>query len=192
MIENMKTQYHKYIRAKCVVFKACLFLFLSGIVTPSFSTEKTADQIRHLNISKIKADLLSQKSVHESLKSNIKGRKMGPGLKEYISQKVSGKALSRIKPNAFPASNTVRLILKTSDMTDNFSNRIFPYGARVLDKKSGMVIVEVPNTKAPEMITEVEEIEYARKPFVFFPLGEVSEGVDLSGADDFHGNGITG
>jgi hypothetical protein len=29
------------------------------------------------------------------------------------------------------------------------------------------VIVEVPGTKAEEMITEIEEIEYARKPFVF-------------------------
>jgi len=188
----MKMQYHKYIKAMLVVFTGCLFLFISGIVTPSLSDEKAAAQIRHLNTSKIKTDLLSKKSVHKSLKPDNKDRKMGPGLKRYISKKVSGKALSRKQPDIVDDDNMVRVILKTSSITDDFSSRISPYGARILKKHSRMVIVEVPGTKVEEMITEIEEIEYARKPFVFFPLGEVSEGVNLSGADGFHSNDFTG
>ena len=55
-----------------------------------------------------------------------------------------------------------------------------------------MVIVEVPGKNVEEMITEIEEIEYARQPLVFFPLGEMSEGVNLSGADSFHNSDFTG
>ncbi len=192
MENNLKAKYHKYIRAIFVVLTVCLFLFISGMATPSLANEKIVDLIRHLDASKIRAQLLSQESIHKNLKRNPGDEKMGPGLKEYISQKVSGKALSGIRPDAVAGRNMVRLILRTSDMTEAFSNRINPYGAKVLHRKSGMVVVEVPRTKAEEMITEVDEIEYARKPAVFFPLGEVSEGVDLTGAHAFHGSGVTG
>lgn len=192
MMKNLETQYHRYIRAIVAVLSGCLFLFTLGIVTPSHAIEKWAIQIRHWDTAKIRTDSLSQKSVHRNLKPDTKNRKMGPGLKKYISQKFSGKTLSGIEPDAFRDSHMVRLILKTSDMTDSFAYRIGPYGARILRKQSGLVIVEVPRTKAEEMINEIEEIEYARKPFVTFLLGEVSEGVDLTGADGFYSNGMTG
>jgi subtilisin family serine protease len=192
MIEDMTTRYQGHIGALLVVFAGCLFLFISGIITPSLSIEKAAAQIRRSNTSKIKSDLFSYKGKHESLKPSIKDRKMGPWLKKYISQKAPGKTLSRRQQNVARDKNMVRVILRTSDMSDDFTNRISAYGARILRKQSRMVIVEAPGTKVEEMITEIEEIEYARQPFVFFPLGEMSEGVHLSGADSFHSNNFTG
>ena len=192
MIENMTTRYQRHIKATCVVFAGCLFLVISGIVTSSLSNEIAAAQITHLNTSKIDSDLLSYMSKHKSLKPSIKDRKMGPGLKKYISQKVPGKTLSRKQQDVAHDRNMVRVILRISGMTDDFSNRISAYDARILRKQSEIVIVEAPGTKAEEMIAEIEEIEYARQPFVFFPLGEMSEGVHLSGADSFHSNDFTG
>jgi hypothetical protein len=108
----MKIQYHKYIRAIFVVFTGCLFLFISGTAAPSRVSEKAPARIRHLNTSKIKSGLLSQKSKRKSLKPDIKHRKMGPGLRMYISQKVSRKALSREQPDVVDDINMVRVILK--------------------------------------------------------------------------------
>ncbi|MBN1831763.1 MAG: S8 family serine peptidase [Deltaproteobacteria bacterium] len=192
MKKNTKTRDHKYMRPIWVVFTGCLLLFISGMVTPSLGIEKMAVQIRHFNNTKIKTDLSSQKSIHKGLKPDIKDRKMGPGLNKYISKKVSGKALSGIEPDAVTAGQMVRLILKASNTTEDFSKRISLYGGRVLRKQKGIIIVEVPGTKVEEMIAEIEEIEYARQPFVFFPLGEVSEGVHLSGTDVFQDAGFGG
>jgi subtilisin family serine protease len=192
MIENVKTHYREFIKVVLVTFSVCLFLSISGIVTSSLSVEKPAIRIRHIDTSKIRSDLLSRKSKHKNLKPSIKDRKMGPGLRESFSQKVPGKTLLREQPDAADDGNMVRVILKVSNTTDDFSKRISPYGARVLKEQSGLLIVEVPVARAEAMITEIEEIEYARKPFVFFPLEEVSEGVHLSGADSFHNNGFTG
>jgi hypothetical protein len=77
-------------------------------------------------------------------------------------------------------------------MTDGFSNRICPYGARILRKLRNIVIVEAPAKEVEEMVNEIEEIEYARQPREFFPLGDVSEGVHLSEADSFHDNDFKG
>ncbi len=195
MIKTSKMHHQKYIRAIFVVCVGCMFIFLSGIVTLSSANEKAVfkiSQIRHLNAPKIRSDLLSLRNRHRSLKPSSKEKKMGPGLKQYIPRKGPGKALYQKEPGVVDEKNMVRLILKTSDMTDDFSYRLSLYGARILKKQSGLVIAEVPVSKAEEMITEVEEIEYARKPFTFFPLGEVSEGVHLTETDVFHNNDFIG
>ena len=192
MRNRLKAQHHECIKAILAVFTGCLFLCVSAIDISSHANEKYFARVRHLNTPKIRADLPSQKRIYRGLKPNIKDRKMGPGLKKYISQQVSGKDLSAVETHAVGNQGMIRIILKTSNMTDDFANRIHPYDAKVVKRKSGLVIVEVPRTRAEEMINEVDEIEYARQPFVFFPLGEVSEGVHLSGADIFHDNGFTG
>ena len=85
MMKNTKARYHKFIRAIFIVLTVCLFSVISGMVMPSFSNEKVKDLIKHLDASKIRADILNQESIHKDLKRNPGDEKMGPGLKEYIS-----------------------------------------------------------------------------------------------------------
>ncbi|MDB9822638.1 S8 family serine peptidase [Deltaproteobacteria bacterium] len=162
-----------------------LSLFFLSSDTLSSAFEKEILQQSFSGSLTFKADLLSQKLNLKNSGLEIKDRKIGPRLNRYLSRKVTGAIREESKDN-------VRIILNMSGDVDSISERIKSYGARVLKKRGNMAALEIPADNIENMVTDIEEIKHARLPLQFFHQAEISEGVNLTGATEFHDAGFKG
>jgi subtilisin family serine protease len=160
----------------------------------SLANEKNIGHNKPLVSLKFKPDFLSQKRTLKSLEPTIKDRKIGPGLSRYISRTTTREALPGVFATAGRKHNEdkFRIILHTSGDIDIISDRIRTYGARILNKRGNMAAVEIPVGTIEEMLTDIQDINHARLPIPLFNQGDISEGVEITGAIDFHNAGYTG
>jgi subtilisin family serine protease len=177
-------------------------IFLIGLLSllslnphiSSLANENNIGQNKPLEPLKYKPDFFSQKQNLKSLEPTIKDRKIGPGLNRYISRTTTREALPGVFGTTDRKDNgdKVRIILHTSSNVALLSDRIKSYGARILNKRGNLTAIEMPVDSIEEMITDIEEIKHARLPLQFFRQGDITQGVDLTGAASFHNAGFTG
>jgi len=171
-----------------------LSLLLLNPHISSLANEKNIGQNKPLESLKYKPDFFSQKQKLKSLEPTIKDRKIGPGLNRYISRTTTREALPGIFATAGREDNgdKVRIILHTSGGIDPISERIKSYSARILNKRGNMAAIEIPADRIRDMVTDIQDIKHARLPLQFFNQGDISQGVEITGAIDFHNAGFTG
>jgi len=169
---------------------ACLFIFSSFSVVKA-QDEKSIAQIRKRNITHLRTNLQSEIA---DLKASRQNRKIETRLNNLISRKIKGTDRSdkaAIKSDQVE-NEKIKVMLKLSHEARDISGQIRNYGARVLMRRVTTAVVEVPINRLEEMVTDVDAINFAGLPPKVFPLGEVSEGVNLSGANILHDNGFKG
>ncbi len=171
-----------------------LSLLLLNPDISSLANERNIGQNRTLESLKYKPDLFSQKQDLKPLELTIKNPKIGPGLNRYISGTATRQALPRVFSTAGREDNgdKVRIILHTSGGIDLISERIKGYGAHTINKHGDMAAVEIPISTIEEILADIQDIEYARLPLPLFNQADIGEGVEITGAIDFHVAGYTG
>lgn len=166
------------LKRKYILMKL-LSLIILGTAVLSLASEKDLRHFRHHRESK------------------IKNRKISARLNNLISRKSALKAINgklSTSDTGYKAlkKDEVRVIFKTTEDVNGVSNKIRTRGGRILKKRKDLVAVEVSLDKIEDMVTNVDSIDYVRLPHKFFPLGVISEGANLTGANNFHSAGFTG
>jgi subtilisin family serine protease len=174
-----------------MVRRHLLILFLSLLFLNPYilAAEKETGLGRPL---KFRSDLLSRIQKLKTLGPRTKTRKIGPGLNRLVSRKaVTGKSSAVLSPSETAnANDKVRIILET--LKDLDPDTIKGYGGRFLRQRADLAVVEIPADRIEAMVTDIDDIKYARLPLKFFPTAVTSEGVSLTGAIDYHNAGYTG
>lgn len=171
-------------------------VFIAGSAVFSRASEIKIKEHMPFKTLTFKARTLSveQKKL-KGLKPPITNRKISGRLSGLISRKTAVKAPAG-KPSIIDmgakVSDKVRVILKTKDGVNALSNEIITYGGRILKERRNLVAVEVPIDNIEDMVADSDSIEHARLPHKLFPSGVTSEGVTLTGANNFHSQGHKG
>ena len=172
---------------KVFLLVVCLFLF-SNLSVVSAATKESFDKVKKRNITHLRTTLQSMES---SLKATIQNSKMESRLNNLISQITKGTETLTIVSNE-THNEKINVILKISPDANDISGQIGNHGARILIKKGTTAVVEVPIDRLEQMVADIDEIEFARLPQRLFSLGDVSEGVNLFGANILHNNDFKG
>ena len=176
------------IEKKCLMAGMLYVFFLSPVILFAAEENKNSRELRPIS------DMFSQGQERKTLARDRKETKIGSRLNRFISRKTTDHNLLEKISSTGTGENRdkVRIILDTSNGADHISGRIKNYGARVLKTRGNLVAAEVPIDKIEAMVSDIEGIKHARFPLQFFHQGEISEGVDLTGAINFHDTGFKG
>lgn len=176
--------------------------FVVVLIAPTFSVchavVKNLDETRGLAPLTYEADIgLLKKKQQKGIRSKSIDKKIGDRLKKLIAGKMALKPLSTHSSeddngNRQSDQQTIRVVLKTTADGNKVAGYIQEYGGRILKKQGKLTAIEIPVQQVEQLLTDREEIEHARLPYMVFPLGVTSEGVDLTGASRFHKSGRKG
>ena len=161
-------------------------LFITIIFLPSQFSKKPEKKNPEINLRQRISKLILEKPKHRKSKKSFR-HVSGTPKKEDSAEKVITSSLRKeIDEYLNQGKENIRIVLNTADDTDELANRIEGYGGQILRKRPNFMAVEIPVDKVNQLIRESSSIEYSRLPFKFFPSGEVTEGVALTGTSIFH------
>jgi len=175
-----------------------LALMTAGIAGFAMASEKKSPSSISLQIPSTKPEAMAgRQPVLKSHKPQFIDGKMSARLKHMISRRSAlrekhGKLpLDHMERRLFDRRE-IRVIFHTIAGYGESTDKIKARGARILKVRDNLVAVKVPIDKIEEIVTHVKGVVFARFPHRFFPAGVISEGVNLSGAANFHAAGNTG
>jgi subtilisin family serine protease len=196
-----------------------IFIGLSILIlATTFSSSASENKLRYfsqLKPLKLKPDLSAFKDHLKPLKPSPLNRKISSRLNNLVShglETFDGRTAPDGMVSKVSDKERVKVILEITDNLHEVSNAIIAYEGRILRERGNLIAIEIPVDNIEDMVGAIDQIEYARLPYRFYPvsdedtsfpwelfypaflrkLGVTSEGVNLTGAEDLHNAGFTG
>jgi YVTN family beta-propeller protein len=121
----------------------------------------------------------------------IQNRKLDPGLRALIGQRA---ALRKGGPRApqTEAQDRINVMLQTREGGEPDRAGILSRNGRILSERRNVIAAALPLERIEEIVDSDPQIEFARLPHPFRPLGVVSQGVGLTSAPNYHEYGYRG
>ncbi len=163
-----------------------LALLIIIMFLPSRFSKDTLTDNPKLNIRKRISKIILDKPKPEKGKKTFRPVSDIPKKEDQTGKVITSSLQKEIDEYINLGKKDIRIVLNTADDTGDLADRIESYGGQILRKRPNFVALEIPVDKVNQLIRESSSIEYARLPFKFFPSGEVTEGVALTGASIFH------
>jgi subtilisin family serine protease len=117
--------------------------------------------------------------------------KLDPRIQSLIKQDAALRKRGKRLPQADP-QNRIRVMLQFKEGLPPDMTGILSRNGNVLSLRKNGVTANLPVDRIEEIVTSDPRIAFARLPHKFFPLGVVSQGVELTSAPQFHGAGYRG
>ncbi len=131
--------------------------------------------------------VLKKENVHPKMTSRLE--KLG---KEYKKSEAAGR-LFALKRNIKIAKENEIIVYVISDPKTHIDEATFEsFGARVIKRSDTVLKIKAPVNMLKTIADSVKGISFIKLPDSPLPLAVESEGVDLTGASDYHISGYTG
>ncbi len=164
-----------------ITFLSLLFCFSNS----SAASGKIFNQTDMKKIEKARTQILNRlPTLREKIEQDKIRRQSGRNVSE--TKKKVNIDVNTLKKQLKKDTGSIKLIIKTSKDINGLSDKLKACGVRLIKTWNSTAAVEVPVENLEKMFNEVESIENARIPRRFFPRAVESEGVAVTGSDDFH------
>lgn len=100
--------------------------------------------------------------------------------------------LPAASPSPSSDSENIRVVFEMHSVTDQDVARITSNGGRIIRKLDRRIAVSLPEDRIMSVAESLDNATSVRLPFRFFPTEVPGEGVNLTGANAFHRQGMTG
>ena len=117
--------------------------------------------------------------------------KLGPGIKNLIERSAALRKRGKRIPQS-DAQHRIRVMLQMKEGAQLDKAGIVSRNGRILSERKNLIAAELPLDRIEEIVDADPQIESARLPHRFRPLGTVSQGVTLTSVPLYHEFGYRG
>jgi subtilisin family serine protease len=162
-----------------VVFRKLIITFC--IILLSHLTFHTLAFSQNLNISPAKKN--SHPKISSHLQNLEKNYKEGIGAQKMVAQGLN---------ISLPAPEKVSVYLMSAPGTSIDEDTLDNLGAQIIKKAENVIKAKVPINMLTAVADNVDGVSFMKAPDKLIPVAVTSEGVNLTGADNFHIKGYDG
>lgn len=171
---------------KKIIYLLSFVLIITTIFLSSqFSKEPVGNDPKS-NLRKRISKMILEKPKQKNPKKSFKQVGTVSKKKDSVDRVITSSLRREIDKYIKQGKANIRIILNTTDDTEELSNRVESYGGEILRIRPKFMAIEIPVDRVEQLIEENDAVKYARLPFKFYPSGEITEGVELTGASIFH------